>query len=158
MNEYIYTIKGNPTPLQRPRFSKGNTYDPQASEKEEHMWELKYQHLKHFKKAFTDPLSLEVFFYMSFPHSMSPKKRDELALTPHFKRPDIDNLLKWVLDVGNGVIWEDDALIHHVVTLKAYDHEARTEIRVHKTLPKGIDEEWDEEREESVKKLKETRE
>lgn len=44
------------------------------------------------------PLSLQLVFYMPIPASYSQKKRQDLLNQPHNEKPDIDNLVKAVLD------------------------------------------------------------
>lgn len=39
------------------------------------------------------------------------RKREPRQRRPHTGRPDADNLLKSVLDAGNGVLWVDDAQV-----------------------------------------------
>ena len=46
----------------------------------------------------------------------------------HTIKPDIDNLLKFVMDAGNGVLWNDDRQIHQVQMKKVYGPEPETVI------------------------------
>ncbi|EHT8101755.1 RusA family crossover junction endodeoxyribonuclease, partial [Staphylococcus pseudintermedius] len=45
---------------------------------------------------------------------------------PHSIKPDIDNLLKTILDAGNNKLWTDDVLISDIRTFKKWDSTART--------------------------------
>ena len=66
-----------------------------------------------------------VTFYMPMPQSWSKKKKDEMQLKPHQSRPDLDNLLKALLDS----IYEDDAHIYSLRIRKFWDYEGSIEIK-----------------------------
>jgi len=68
--------------------------------------------------------NIEVIFYMQIPESMSKKKRLELDGTPHQKKPDIDNLLKAVMDS----LLESDSNVHTVTAKKVWSLDPRIEI------------------------------
>ena len=61
------------------------------------------------------PLDVEINFNFKLPN-VSNKKKKMLEYTPVIKRPDIDNLVKSVLDSMNGVVFQDDC---QVITLTA---------------------------------------
>jgi Holliday junction resolvase RusA-like endonuclease len=69
---------------------------------------------------------------MPIPASISRKKL-ELYLggaIRHIKRPDLDNLIKFVKDCANGVLWKDDSQIISLNASKAYHPDPQTEIRL----------------------------
>lgn len=113
----------------RPRFSKrGNfvqTYMPSA-----------YTEYKRAIRAFTPKLLLEealkvdVIFVMPIPQSLSKKKRESLDGEYHTKKPDIDNLLKTVLDACNGIVWIDDNVVCNIHARKVYGLEPCTKIEI----------------------------
>lgn len=45
--------------------------------------------------------------------------RQRHRLGPHAQRPDLDNLVKLVLDALNGVAWADDGQVSHVIASKS---------------------------------------
>ncbi len=47
-------------------------------------------------------------FAFAVPKSLSKVKRKALLGTPREGRPDLDNLLKWIGDTGQGILWLDD--------------------------------------------------
>lgn len=49
---------------------------------------------------------------------------------PDLPRWDVDNVAKTILDVGNGILWEDDRQIARLSIEKAYGPDDRTEIEV----------------------------
>jgi Holliday junction resolvase RusA-like endonuclease len=64
------------------------------------------------------PLRLVVRFRMPRPQPLQSKKWIHRKV-PHSRRPDLDNLLKAVMDALSG-LWVDDALVASVVAQKAY--------------------------------------
>lgn len=122
-----YIIDGKPMPLSRPRFSNGVVYDSQKATKNRVSFELKAQH---DGPVFTGPLRLDVIFYMPVPDSMRRKKEDKVTYTPHFKKPDIDNLIKFLLDCSNGILFEDDSQIAIINASKIYSNLGRTEFTI----------------------------
>lgn len=69
---------------------------------------------------------LEIVYEMPMPSSLSKAKRLELNLTPHNKKPDLDNLTKFILDALKGVIWDDDRLISIIKCKKIYSLDPKT--------------------------------
>jgi Holliday junction resolvase RusA-like endonuclease len=69
---------------------------------------------------------------MPIPVSYSQKKKNEFAseLIAHVKKPDLDNLIKWVLDCGNALLWQDDSMIYCIQAFKVYSPKPRTEIEM----------------------------
>ena len=48
----------------------------------------------------------------------------------HVSRPDLDNIIKAVLDALNEVVFDDDAAVCELVAAKKYDNEERIEVQV----------------------------
>ena len=65
-----------------------------------------------------DELFIE--FYMPMPKSWSKKKKEEHYLKPHQQKPDIDNLLKGVMDA----LFKEDSHVHTVYGKKTWSDEA----------------------------------
>ena len=80
------------------------------------------------------PLCVDITFYLSIPISWSKKRRTDAIngiTRPTARNGDIDNLIKAVLDAGNGLLWADDTFITDIVARKRYTGDvARTEITV----------------------------
>ena len=73
---------------------------------------------------FTMGKRVGLYFYIPFPKSYSKKKRNELYLKPHQEKPDIDNLIKAVLDC----LLEDDKKVWHVTAHKVWAFEGMIQI------------------------------
>ncbi|RIL90966.1 RusA family crossover junction endodeoxyribonuclease, partial [Staphylococcus equorum] len=71
-------------------------------------------------------LKLTIEFY--FPPLKSWSKKLLSTMLGSYKRtkPDLDNLLKTVLDAGNEKLWKDDNQIVEIRTFKKYAETART--------------------------------
>lgn len=76
-----------------------------------------------------EPVEIDIKFYRRVPDcafhgSDRNRPRQPLELTCPYdaKRPDIDNLCKFVLDALTGVVYSDDAQIVKLTTTKLVDH------------------------------------
>lgn len=119
-----FIVDGKPQGKQRPRFSRINktVYTPNKTAKYE----------KQIAKAYTDAggkcipadcyVSVSVSAFFPIPKSYSKKKREdclERILRPD-KKPDMDNILKVVLDALNEVAYEDDKQVVELIGRKYY--------------------------------------
>lgn len=78
------------------------------------------------------PVHVDLEFRYEPPASMSKKKRG-MAMTYHefrTKKPDLDNLIKTVLDALNELAWKDDASVVSVSARKIYAVQSETVVRV----------------------------
>ena len=126
----MFIIPGKPIPLARPRLGKNTTYDSQKKHKLLAGINLKCQMRSQIPPKC--PLSIEIAFFMPIPSHISKKKKQLLEGQPHHKKPDIDNLIKFVLDVANGILFIDDSVICKIVARKVYSNQPRTEVCVSK--------------------------
>lgn len=121
----LFFLKGKPVPLQRGRSFSRRVWDSQKEIKLHDKILLSHQ-LGNMPK-FEDALRLDINFYFTMPKSMSDKKRLQLAGKPHIFKPDIDNCIKYILDIGNRVLYYDDSTICEIFARKLYDDIERTE-------------------------------
>jgi len=92
--------------------------------------------LQWHRTVIENPLELTVSFNIGVPKSWSKKKREKALsgdLLPASK-PDLDNLLKLLLDAMNGLVYHDDALVCKVTATKQYSLIPHTQILV-RSLP-----------------------
>ncbi len=120
-----YILIGNPIPLARPRFNVQKVYDGQKHKKLVCGINLKNQHKG--KPFYEGNLHLDVKFYLKI---SKRKKGDLLDNTYHVYRPDLSNLIKFVEDIGTGIIYKDDSLICSVHAIKKYSAIPRTEFEI----------------------------
>ena len=119
-----FIVDGKPQGKQRPRFSRisKTVYTPTKTAKYE----------KQIAKAYTDAggkcipaecyVSVSVSAFFPVPKSYSKKKREdclERRLRPD-KKPDMDNILKVVLDALNRVSYVDDKQVVELIGRKYY--------------------------------------
>ena len=131
--EMLIVVMGKPIPLKRPRKSGNKFYDSQVKLKEDFIWKAKSQIPSSFC-PFISPLELYLEFYMPIPSSWSKKKQLKVSGNSHSKKPDLSNLIKFVEDALNKVIWEDDSYISKIHAKKMYSPEPKTVIDVKKTF------------------------
>ena len=109
-------IPDNPIAKKRPRFfHRGNfigTYNDQKTE--EGRWLFEAQKQVNLKELLSGAISLQIDFCMPITKDWSLKKQKELRDGQRFwhtKKPDLDNLVKFVKDCLNGIVWKDDSQI-----------------------------------------------
>lgn len=127
------TIPGIPIAKKRPRFFRRGkfvgTYNAQETEEGRFMFEL---HRLFNETPLEGPLKLKLVFAMPIPKSLSKAKIKEIlaGTLRHTKKPDLDNLVKFVKDCCNGVIWKDDSQVFELKARKEYSDIAKTFIEI----------------------------
>jgi Holliday junction resolvase RusA-like endonuclease len=132
MNELILNIPGNPLAKKRPRFARRGkfvtTYNAQESEEGKFICLMQSQLNGHDPIPAGTPIKLNLIFYMPIPESISKKKLQ--AGIFHTKKPDLDNLIKFVKDCLNGVVWHDDSQVNDIQASKVYNVSPSTVIKL----------------------------
>lgn len=132
-------IPGTPIAKKRPRFfvrgKHVGAYNAQGTEEGKFVLCAMSQLVGHDPIPAGFPVRIECWFDMPCPASM-PKRLlrvvdGGVARVPHVKKPDLDNLVKFVKDCFNEVVWTDDS---QVVRLDAYKN--------YSTCPKTIVKVW----------------
>lgn len=122
MINYSFEIPGVPVPKGRPRMTKsGHAYTPQQT-RDYDAW-VRLCWLQTGQPMSLQPLQILLKFYLPIPKSFRKKQR-ELALAGVLlptKKPDIDNLVKAVLDGLNGLAYQDDKQIVALEAAKGYE-------------------------------------
>lgn len=127
MKTIDFWIEGTPIAKARIRaFRKGRyigVYTPDKSRS----WEdfIKFQSLGYKpEKLPEDPVIIFASFYLPRPKSL-PKK-----IIHHTKRPDLDNLLKSVLDALQGLFFKNDSQIIQLTGSKVYNDRVGVQIEL----------------------------
>lgn len=124
-----------PKPLKRARHAKRGNYISTYYDKTaiQEMDTLKYaiinalteedkqvikQHMEAPKNLKGMAISIE--FAFSIPSSYSKKLKNELINNPCTTKSDVDNLVKNILDRGNGLLFDDDRYIHTIYAKKTW--------------------------------------
>ncbi|HBC4642533.1 RusA family crossover junction endodeoxyribonuclease [Staphylococcus aureus] len=79
-------------------------------------------------------LKIELDFYFPLLKSWSKKKKSEMVGQYKVTKPDIDNLIKTVLDACNGHVWKDDNQITEITSSKRYGLEPKIIMRVEEVI------------------------
>lgn len=123
-----YCVNGNPTPLQRPRYTMGRRpYDAQKALKHEFKYHIELQHGN--TPFYTGPVMLLGYFFFQLP-KMRLVRKEKLINTPHTQRPDADNLMKYISDCCEGILYRDDSIVFHASAIKVWSDVPRTEFIV----------------------------
>lgn len=109
---YEIVIPLNPVAQKRARVTMRGRfphfYDPKESKDFKNIIAT-YVRQKLFKPL-SGGIKLDIKFYIERPKYLMRKKDTENAI-PHMAKPDIDNLLKSIMDGMNGVAYEDDSQV-----------------------------------------------
>jgi Holliday junction resolvase RusA-like endonuclease len=131
-------VETQPKGKARPRFARVgkfvHTYTPKATVDYESLfaWEWQKNHYPLFKNA----LKVHITAYFE------PLKSDKKSLkmqkinnkVKHIHKPDIDNIIKAVLDGLNGVAYKDDNQVVELVAFKRYAEKQRIEVEIIEVL------------------------
>ena len=79
---------------------------------------------------FEGPVHLDITFFMPIPVKTPRKRANEMLDAPCFFKPDLSNLIKFLEDLGSGVLYKDDAIIASVSAKKVYSINPRTEFSI----------------------------
>ena len=129
------TILGQPIPWKRPA-GRFHRYDEQKSDKEkvriQMMGALSRMPHHDLDFPYNEALFIKVDFYIAPPSTDSPALCNAKlwGIETAHQKPDVDNLLKFILDSGNGLLWADDKRIQEAHISKCYSENPRTEITI----------------------------
>ena len=122
-----YIINGDPVPLARCRVNGRRIWDSQKELKVHSKISLANQHGT--AKLYNGPLHFDITFFMPLPKDKK-KRKHLLENTYHFYKPDLDNLVKFICDISNNVLYKDDCIISSILAQKIYDDCPRTEFSI----------------------------
>ena len=130
----MFTVHGQPKGKDRPRFKKqGRTYTSDATKQYES--EIKAAYLsKGVKGKFNagTPVKMEIVAFYGIPKNDKKdikEKKKSGEILPTIKS-DIDNVCKIFADALNGLAYDDDKQITHLVAAKRYDENPRVIVRI----------------------------
>lgn len=120
---YHLFVNGVPKAQPRPRLAaSGHVYNPPSAD----AWKacVISAFLVRKYRTITGPVRLRVRFFLPRPTGMKTAGEHDV---PHEKKPDVDNLLKAVMDaMTEARVWKDDALVYAIEVEKWYAHEKKT--------------------------------
>lgn len=108
-------------------------YDSKKSLKEAYKWQVRSQYRE---EPLSAPLEVDVTFFMPIPKGTSGIKKRQMLnnVCFHMKRPDIDNLQKFLFDCLKEIVLQDDSQIVELRARKIYSDKPGTSVRI---IPKG---------------------
>ena len=113
---YKIFLEGRPVPAPRPRVTKRGTYnDPKYTNYKKALGLVAKSKIK---KPLESDIFLKIDFFYEIPKSWNKSKK-ELAKW-HNVKPDIDNLIKTVMDSLNGIAYKDDCQVVMIQARKQY--------------------------------------
>ncbi|BDR81048.1 RusA family crossover junction endodeoxyribonuclease [Clostridium tetani] len=126
-------IPGEPKGKARPRMSTktGRAYTPEQTVQYEN-WVKTCYTLSNDKNKLEGTIKAEIKAYMSIPKSTSKKKRQEMLegkIRPT-KKPDVDNIVKIILDSLNKLAFDDDKQVVDCSIEKWYGEDPRVELEL----------------------------
>lgn len=124
MRSKSYTIKVKPIAWQRAARNGSRYFDAQAKDKLAHGLYLINQHGD--EPLFDKTIEIDITFYMAIPKTIG----DRQISIHHSKSPDLDNLIKFLLDAIKDVLITDDRIIWKIYARKYYDKNPRTELTI----------------------------
>ena len=124
----LYVLPGEPVALSRPRtnFTERRVYNSQRNCMTSSSIHLQSQH--NSLKMYDGPLHLEATFYFPYPKNFPKSKRE--GVNYKTTRCDLDNLIKFICDISNGILYADDATIVSISAKKVYADKPRTEFTI----------------------------
>lgn len=129
----MIVIPGNPKGKQRPRMTKtGLVYTPRETKDAELQIKVAYsREAGGVPFPIEQPLKLvlDVYYPLGQLRKTERQQALEAKLFP-IKKPDIDNVLKLVMDALNGTAYEDDRQVVETVCKKYYSTQPRIEFEI----------------------------
>lgn len=118
----------------RPRHSGGHTYTPKETRDFEELVAKCYTLRGERSYMHGEALYISIVFVFAIPKSYTQKRREAIleGREQYTKKPDIDNLIKSILDGLNGTAYADDKQITGVTAFKRYGSEDRIEVNIWK--------------------------
>ena len=142
--KFSFSILGKPITQKRHRHTSTGkyvrTYDPSKDDKAAFLKKclvqrdpLEYKRIKPLEHHLVRGDYIDMYIEFCFPIPKGTSKKDTadmLAMDCHIKRPDNDNLQKFVLDALNGYFWKDDCIVSNITASKIYSLHPCTNIEI----------------------------
>ena len=125
------TVLGEPTGKGRPRFGNGRTFTPKKTRDYEVY--VKECYIGQRGEIFgEEPIDMTIKAFYRIPDSkpLRFKRSAKLGLELPTKKPDVDNIVKIIMDSLNEVAYPDDKYIVSLLVTKEYSEEPRVEITI----------------------------
>lgn len=124
-------IEGKLKGKDRPRFFRGHAVTSQATR--EYEKRIKEEYTKQGGPLLETPVRVQIIAYKKIPKSYTKKQIAAIREGQTFptSKPDLDNIIKILLDGLNGVAYKDDTQVIYVAAKKVFtEQEERLEFEV----------------------------
>lgn len=132
----VFTIPGTPVGKGRPKFARRGafvtTYTPEKTASYENLVKVKAEEAMVGRELIAGAVAVTILLFITPPASWSNKKMLQALnheILPTTK-PDIDNVIKGILDAMNEIVWNDDKQVVDVTIRKRYANTARATVEV----------------------------
>ncbi|MEG0409311.1 MAG: RusA family crossover junction endodeoxyribonuclease [Bacilli bacterium] len=132
-----FTVYGIPKGKGRPKFTRQGNFVRAYTPKETLSYEqlVKFSYLEacnNNSQVLVGEVSMSIDAYFQIPKSTSKKLKKIMIEEEkyHIKKPDIDNIIKSILDGLNGVAFADDNQVCRIMATKRYAEVPRVEIEI----------------------------
>lgn len=112
----IIEIPGKPQAKQRPRLGRWGAYTPKPTTDYEDKIKRIVKQMR--VQQISGPVSVEITAEFPIPKNWTKARRDAAEGEPHLCVPDLDNVVKCVLDGLNKSAIRDDAQVHTITARK----------------------------------------
>lgn len=135
MATYRLVIPGDPIAWARPA-GRYRRYDSQKKEKElvrlQMLSEARKNGYRKQLEAIQEHYAVTLYFCIPVPRSFNTSQKNAKlwGFEVANEKPDVDNLSKFYLDCGNGLLWSDDKCIISLSSRKVYSENPRTIIEI----------------------------
>lgn len=122
----VFLFSLEPVAKGRPRFSRGQVYNPFKTKRyEQHVAVVAAAQMSGIAMI-EGPIHAKIRFIF--------KRKKSVKRIHHTIRPDLDNLIKAILDGLNGIAFKDDAQVCSISAIKEYglgDEDGRITVELH---------------------------
>ncbi len=122
MTRIEFAVEGAPVAKARARVVRGGAYTLEATKGyEERVTAEALQAMSGLVMATRrEPIKADVSIHIPMSASWSGRRKLREQHTAHMQRPDIDNLVKSILDGCEGVVFENDTQVFHIQATKRW--------------------------------------
>ena len=130
-----FTIPGAPRGKGRPRYTGRGGFPRAYTDAKTRAYEqqVKEAYQRAGGPQYSGPVAVSITAIFEPPASLSQKKRTEMIGRYCGKKPDLDNIIKAILDGVNGVAFEDDTAVVVVTAQKIFGETAKAEVTISET-------------------------
>lgn len=136
MTTVSFVIPGTPVGKGRPKFARRGAfvtaYTPEKTASYENLVKVKAEQAMVGRPMFEGAVEVSIRLFVTPPASWSQKKQREALAGNVFptSKPDIDNVLKGIMDACNEIVFKDDKQAVDVRVVKRYGQVARAAVEV----------------------------